>query len=90
MNEAAVHIFGFVYACRTSHALLIRSNLVRSADVRELQAQILSLIPRKRGSPTACRLSQAPTGCRQHHTHGLRLLQCPAGRESCGEQAGNF
>lgn len=47
MNKEAVHIFGFTCACRTSHVLLIRSNLARAEDVRKLQSTQLSLNPRK-------------------------------------------
>lgn len=47
VNEEAVHIFGFTCACRTSHVLLIRSNLAQAEDVRKLQSTQLSLNPRK-------------------------------------------
>lgn len=47
VNEEVAHIFGFTCACRSSHVLLIRSNLARAEDVRKLQSTRLSLNPRK-------------------------------------------
>lgn len=47
VNEEVAHIFGFTCACRSSHVLLIRSNLAQAEDVRKLQSTRLSLNPRK-------------------------------------------